>query len=105
LKARLFEALSLLGVFEIGVELVVVEVVAEVDVCVDWGFVLVNYLLQRVVALFVVVGNVVKLLFVCLDFVQIFHYFRKVETVLVCHFGFLFLHHFHRRNVHFFAVL
>ncbi len=55
LEARLFEALNMLGVFQIGVKLVVVEVVAEVDVRVDWRFVLAHYLLQRVVALFVVV--------------------------------------------------
>ncbi len=71
----MFEAVSLLVVFEIRVEFVVVDIVADVYVRVDGLFVLVHYLFQRVIALFVVVRNVVQLLFDGLDFVQVFDYF------------------------------
>lgn len=90
---------------EFAVVLVVVQIVANVDVRVDLLFVLVHYLFQGVVTLLVAVGNVVKLLFVGLDLVQVFHYFRQVETILVSHFYFLFLNHFHWRNLLFFADL
>jgi hypothetical protein len=97
LEPWLLHPIVLLWILGLLIELVVVvEVAAHVQRCRLFVF---DYLFQGVQVLFVGVRDVVQLLFIRLDFVEVFHYFGEVETVLVGNFGLLFGNHFHRRYV------